>query len=225
MLNTNCYAAFLPMPKLGAVLDLDTCPRCGVTNPMLARRGEGFVTTDYEGKDRKYWGIYLCTRCGGVVTAFAGIQIGENGEGKYTSVGNVSPTPEEVDTDLPERARSYLAQAKASLHAPSGAVMLAASAVDAMLKNKNYRKGSLYTRIDKAAEDHVITSGMAEWAHDVRLDANDQRHADEEAELPQSGDARHCIDFATALGQFLFVLPARVERGKNQASRKSSSMA
>jgi hypothetical protein len=55
--------------------------------------------------------------------------------------------------------------------------MLAASAVDAMLKHKNYTVGSLKDRIDKAAKDHLITSEMAAWAHEIRLDANDERHA------------------------------------------------
>ncbi|WP_296160111.1 DUF4145 domain-containing protein [Rhodoferax sp.] len=100
-----------------------------------------------------------------------------------------------------------------SIHAPAGAVMLTASAVDAMLKAKGYTQGSLYARIDKTAEDHVITSDMAHWAHAVRLDANDQRHADEAASLPDEGDAKRCIDFASALGQFLFSLPACVHRG------------
>ena len=85
---------------------------------------------------------------------------------------------------VPERAKNYLRQAVDSLHAPSGAVMLAASAVDAMLKNKGYKDGSLYARIDDAAAKHLITPDMAAWAHDVRLDANDERHADESSTLP-----------------------------------------
>ena len=68
--------------------------------------------------------------------------------------------------------------------APAGAVMLAASSVDAMLKEKGYNEGSLYARIGQARDDHLITADMAEWAHEVRLDANDQRHADEAAALP-----------------------------------------
>ena len=56
--------------------------------------------------------------------------------------------------------------------------MLSASSIDAMLKSKGYKKGNLYKRIEKAAEDHLITSEMAKWAHQVRLGANDERHAD-----------------------------------------------
>ena len=92
--------------------------------------------------------------------------------------------------------------------------MLAASAVDAMLKFLEYKEGSLYARIRKAAEDHLITDEMQAWAHDVRLDANDLRHADENAGLPQEEDAKRVLDFAMALAEFLFVLPSRVRRGR-----------
>ena len=92
--------------------------------------------------------------------------------------------------------------------------MLAASSVDAMLKEKGLKEGSLNTRINEAATSHLITKEMAAWAHDIRLDANDQRHADESVALPNEADAKKAIEFANALAQFLFVLPARVERGR-----------
>src|SRR5437016_5337107 len=72
--------------------------------------------------------------------------------------------------------------------------------------------------VTASAKSHMITEDMAKWAHEVRLDANDQRHADEGAALPDEGDARRAVDFAMALGQFLFVLPSRVKRGLADAS-------
>jgi len=166
-------------------------------------------TTDYNGEGRRHWMIYQCGHCGGLVTAGA------------TSIGGqvseMYPSPPQIDDALPPKAKSYLEQAVNSLHAPAGAVMLAASCVDAMLKAKTYKEGSLYERINQAARDHLITPEMANWAHDVRLDANDQRHADEDGALPDAADGRKCVEFAMALGQFLFVLPARVERGRAEA--------
>ena len=97
--------------------------------------------------------------------------------------------------------------------------MLAASAVDAMLKAKGLKQGTLYARIDKAAGDHLITAEMAKWAHQVRLDANDQRHADEAAPMPNEEDAARCLDFASALGKFMFTLPARVARGIKESGK------
>ena len=155
------------------------------------------------------WYIYTCGRCGGVVSAAAA---NHNQE-----VKEYYPSSKSIKEDIPERPRTFLQQALESLHAPAGAVMLAASAVDSMLKLKNYTEGSLYTRIQKAVDDHVITQDMATWAHEVRLDANDQRHADEAANLPAQQDAERVIDFATALAEILFVLPSRVQRGITKA--------
>ena len=99
--------------------------------------------------------------------------------------------------------------------------MLAASAVDAMLKAKDLKKGSLNDRINEAADQHLITADMAKWAHSVRLDANEQRHADESAGLPSQADAQRTLDFAQALGTFLFTLPHLVKEGLKDAGKPS----
>jgi hypothetical protein len=130
-----------------------------------------------------------------------------------------------VSDTVPERAGEFLSQALGSLHAPVGAVMLAASSVDAMLKEKGLKTGSLYARIDEAATTHLITDEMAAWAHEVRLDANDQRHADDNAPLPTKEDAERVIEFTQALAQFLFVLPAMVTRGRAKPQGAAASTA
>jgi len=99
--------------------------------------------------------------------------------------------------------------------------MLCASSVDAMLKAKGFKEGSLFARIEKASVQGLITKEMALWAHDVRLDANDERHADEAALLPSQKNAERCIEFTKALGLFLFVLPGMVQRGREQAHQPS----
>ena len=92
--------------------------------------------------------------------------------------------------------------------------MLAASSIDAMLKDKGLKKGSLNDRIDEASKKNLITAEMALWAHEIRLDANDQRHADENAPLPTEADVKKVIEFARALAEFMFVLPDMVTRGR-----------
>ena len=201
------------MPRiLGANLELDECPHCHVDHPNLVRRGSFFTTASYDGGASWGWSVYLCQRCGAVVLAR-----GSTVEGG--AVDRWFPSGEQVSADIPQAAANRLRQAIASMHsAPAGSVMLAAGAVDAMLKAKEYADGSLYSRIDQAKGDCLITDGMAEWAHDVRLDANDERHADEDAEDPTFDDATRCVDFALAFGEFLFVLPQRVTRGRVQAA-------
>lgn len=194
------------MPTLGQNLVLPRCPFCQVANPHLHRQ-HILQTNDHAQRRPRQWAIYVCTSCGGVVSAWA---IAHGGE-----IGAYYPPSQMINADVPERPRTFLQQALESLHAPAGAVMLAASAVDAMLKQKGLADGSLYARIEKAAADHIITADMAKWAHEVRLDANDQRHADMAVDLPSSNDAQRVIDFATSLAEIMFVLPARVQRGIN----------
>jgi Domain of unknown function (DUF4145) len=196
---------------LGNQLDLDRCPHCQIDRPNL-HSVHHLETTNADGAMKRIWRVYRCARCGGVTTAW--------GPAMNGPVVEVFPEPKLVQAELPERAQTYLSQAFGSLHAPAGAVMLAASSIDAMLKAKGYKEGSLYARIDQAATDHLITAEMAAWAHDVRLDANDQRHADEANSLPTQDDARRALDFAEALGEFIFVLPGRVKRGREEAKPK-----
>ncbi len=132
-------------------------------------------------------------------------------------IQEIYPQPKVLDAGMPEKAHAFLEQAIECLHSPSGAIMLCASSVDAMLKTKDLKKGSLYSRIEKAAEQGLITKEMSLWAHEVRLDANDERHADNEAQLPTLKDAERCVEFTKALGMFLFVLPNMVEQGREDA--------
>ena len=115
------------------------------------------------------------------------------------------------------KARNYLKQAISTQHAPDASIMVCASAVDAMLKHKEYTKGSLYDRINEAVKDGLLTEAMGQWAHQIRLDANDPRHADERAPTPTAEGAALCIEFTKALAEFLFVLPSKVTRGLKAA--------
>ncbi|KQS48252.1 hypothetical protein ASG20_14200 [Sphingomonas sp. Leaf198] len=112
----------------------------------------------------------------------------------------------------------FLKQAFDTLHAPDAAAVMAGSAVDAMLKEHGYLEGSLYSRIDKAKTDALLTAGMADWAHSVRLGSNRPRHADMDSPHVSPADAKRSVDFAEALGNFLFVLTAQIEEAVNEVS-------
>jgi len=193
------------MIHLGSQLEITRCPHCNVDSPTIGQQAN-FQSTAHDGKNQRFWKAYVCSRCGGAILASSREQNGQ--------VIDIYPNAILVHDAVPSPAREYLSQAINSLHAPSGAVMLCASSVDAMLKTKGYKEGSLYSRINQARDNHVITVEMAEWAHEVRLDANEQRHADEELALPSDEDAKRSVEFTIALAEFLFVLPAKVEKGR-----------
>lgn len=128
-------------------------------------------------------------------------------------ISGMYPSARTAHEDLPPTARVFLQQAYDTLHAPDASAVMAGSAVDAMLKAKNYSTGSLYVRIDQALADNILTRGMADWAHNVRLGSNRPRHADESNPHVSPDEAAQSVEFAEALGHFLFVLTARIERG------------
>jgi len=135
----------------------------------------------------------------------------------YAEIEEIFPKPQAAHEDIPERARRYLQQAYETLHAPDAAAMLAGSAVDAMLKELGLKAGSLYSRIDEAVSQNLITANMAEWAHEVRLGSNRPRHADLEEPHVTREEAQTAVEFAEALGNFVFVLKAKIDRGIERA--------
>jgi hypothetical protein len=160
----------------------------------------------------------MCSSCGGLVLADS--YPGDTATNAVMS--NVYPGIREAAIELPQMARIFLQQAYETLHAPDAAAVMAGSAVDAMLKDKGYENGSLYDRIDKAVEDHLLTDAMGEWAHWVRLGSNRPRHADKDRPHISPDEAKQSVEFADALGQFLYVLSSKIALGVEEAKKATS---
>ena len=201
------------MPALSDNLILSRCPHCAIADPNL-RRQHHLDTHDHAGAHLRRWAIYACSSCGGVVSAWA--------ETAGAEIAEHFPAAPRIADTIPGRPRAYLQQALESLHAPAGALLLIASAVDSMLRLKGYVEGSLYARLDKAAAEKLVPGDMPAWAQGVRLDPNDARHADQAAALPSAEDARRAVDFANAMADLLFVLPGRVQRGLLQVATRAA---
>ncbi|MCX7179820.1 MAG: DUF4145 domain-containing protein [Proteobacteria bacterium] len=196
------------MTELDARLRLSRCPHCNDEPPSFAEAAR-LETRDHSGQIQRKWKIYKCLNCGGLITTWA---LDWDQEAVQTF-----PDAQNPDDAIPARPRAYLFQAIESLHSPAGSVMLAASAVDAMLRLKGYKEGNLYGRIEQAVKDHLITPEMERWAHEIRLDANDQRHADGNFPLPNITDAKQTIELAQIFAQYMFCFPARVQAGIKEA--------
>ncbi|QOF73166.1 DUF4145 domain-containing protein [Aminobacter sp. SR38] len=191
---------------------IERCPQCNVASPLLVQQWAH--VQHLEDDIGVYWATYTCSSCQRVTLAegFAS-NLDDYGNVQDQAIRVIYPNPKLVDGSLPSDAQRYLKQAIDTKFAPDASIMMAASAVDAMLKEKGYKEGSLYSRIDRAVSDHLLTEGMAKWAHRVRLEANAVRHADETARPPSEKDAERVVEFASALGDFLFVFTARVDEG------------
>lgn len=186
------------------------CPHCGVADPVLAKvwKSEGCLPRATPGPVQ-VWAAYRCTTCGSVVLAKGK----DNDAAAVPEVAAIIPAPKTAHEDIPDPARTFLQQAYQTLRAPDAAAVMAGSAVDAMLKSLGYSEGSVYLRIDQAVEKHALTKAMGNWPHEVRLGSNRPRHADASRPHVSPDEAQQSVDFAEALGFFLFVLTNRIRRG------------
>jgi hypothetical protein len=201
--------------ELDSFLDLEKCPHCGTDTPTLELHQQSFYTESSDKYEKRMWGIYVCKRCGGVVTASARMP---NAAHVPFIVHEIYPYSKSLDESIPTKPRTFLKQAIDSLHSPSGSIMLAASSVDAMLIEKGFNNDTLYGKIKSAVEEHKITQEMADWAHEVRLNANSERHPKDDIESATTEDAKRTVEFAKAMAEFLFVLPSKVQRGIEAAN-------
>ncbi len=205
------------MPKmLDQLVGVRRCPHCSVATPTLQRvwaSHDGYGTPRSDGQQHRAWCCYLCTSCGGAVTARG------YGKGINQDAEAIFPRSKEAHVDIPPTPRTFLQQAYETLYAPDASAVMAGSAVDAMLKHFGHTDGSLYKRIDEALEARLLTKGMADWAHSVRLGSNRPRHADENNPHVTGEEAQRSVDFAEALGNFLFVLTKQIDDGIAAANK------
>lgn len=199
----------------GDLSGVKRCPHCAIANPQMVEMWKSKVIEDPDNSDRgKQWGAYRCSTCANLILA----------EGEYChrprdgvgflpndAIETIYPGTKSVAKELPASAKTYLEQAGNTLHAPDASVLMSGSAVDAMLKHLGYTEGTLYSRIDKAVQDHVLTVGMGQWAHKVRLESNNVRHADASRPHMTKEDAEKALEFTRSLGDFLFVLTAKID--------------
>jgi hypothetical protein len=186
------------------------CPHCGTGRPQ--------ITTAHQPQIRggRMWAVYVTVCCGGLLLA-----VGHQGDinGPAVEIETIYPAARSAAVEIPEPARRYLQEAFETLHAPDAAAVMAGSAVDAMLKHFKLIEGSVYSRIDEAVRTHILTEAMGKWAHEVRLGSNRPRHADGEDPHVTPPQAQQSVEFAEALGHFLFVLSSRVQKGIEAATK------
>lgn len=183
-------------------LDLERCPHCCVAKPKVSQTSS-FETESEDKQTLRFWGIYICHHCGGVITASSNA---ENGH-----IHEMFPNDIAFEDYIPPEAKAFLKQAVDSLHAPCGAILLAARAIDIMIADKGLKRGKLYTRLKSAAENNFISEEMASWGQEVQLDPIFRLDAKSDSKLPDEKDARNTVNFALALAECLFLQPIEMQ--------------
>ena len=115
---------------------------------------------------------------------------------------------------MPQVSEDKLLEAERSFasHIHTGAAGLYRSLVDTTTKkqladNSLKEGGTLYERLKRLADNHVIPSAVAEWAHEVRVIGNDGLH--EDATVSRD-DAEMARSFALTYLRYAFELPGDI---------------
>lgn len=194
-----------PLTLRSDYLLLTRCPHCSTASPTVEAWDREIVKEGPKGSQR-HWRLYFCKSCGGAIV----------GCSKHTHhfVTELYPSLlRDLSWHIPANAKQHLAEARDITSQPSACIMSCANAINAMLIAKKVEGGNLYPRLKNAQDAGILSKEVALWGHQVRLDANEERHPDEEYTPPTVDDAKQALEFTLMLAEILFVIPAKVNEG------------
>ena len=202
----------------------ENCPYCGtksvaftILHETLWSKGIKNPSTRYQ---RHLWDVFSkCGKCArGIVATF---ETGNEKSPKPQLPGRsqlLEIAPSAPDTGAPnytpQNVARFFEQAMDNL--PSNwdaAGGMFRKALDTGLKSKFPKmKGTLYARIEEAAEKQDLTPELAKWAHEIRLGGNDAAH---EEELFSEKEAKDLAVFTQLVFQYLFMLPGMLSEARS----------
>lgn len=144
---------------------------------------------------------------------------------KLTWEGIVPPPPETgAPEHTPPNAARFFEQGMENLPGNwDAAGAMFRKALETGLKKKFPDiKGDLYTRIEKAAEQHKLTSDLAAWSHQVRLGGRDAVHDEEPF---KKEEAERLSDFTKLVLLYLFTLPGMLDEAQSAPNREEPASA
>jgi hypothetical protein len=192
------------------------CAFCGEKgNFTLAFHGEKKKAN----ADRKKlnFDVYECGNCTGFVHVLWSAGEHYFGGGLYGMRVlpwplNAKPEPSE---NWPEGMKRFWIQAHDSLAHENwdAANVMARSAVQFVVCQKNAKKGVLKDQIEDLVAKGILHPLMKDWADEVRIVANESAHP--EAPIPEDAtpqDSRDIVNFLDLLLNYLYDLPKQIEK-------------
>ena len=77
---------------------------------------------------------------------------------------------------------------------------------------KGAKKDKLWEQIDELYDQEIITKGIKDWAHEIRLTANIGAHPDKDGlEDVTKEDAKELIDFMEEYLNYVYIMPSKLE--------------
>ncbi|HSX15828.1 MAG TPA: DUF4145 domain-containing protein [Candidatus Saccharimonadales bacterium] len=99
------------------------------------------------------------------------------------------------------------------------AVLMARSAVQAIVRNKKAKKGKLKAEIDDLVERGVLPLVMSKLAHEVRELANDSAHPEDEDYSADPQDAKDIVEFLDTMLEYVYDLPHKINQRRESLGK------
>jgi len=198
------------------------CPHCGTKRVAFTIRSQ----TNWKRDCSPYlWDTFATCGCcdRGVVATFkiSGITIPPSEcleQQTPITLREIAPALPDTGapSHTPENVARFFEQAMANLpNNWDAAGAMFRKALDTGLKHRFPGiTGTLFTRIKKAAKKHELTSDLAAWAHQIRLNGNKAAH---EEELFSQQDAKRLSVFTEMVLRYLFTLPGMLDQARSES--------
>ena len=154
---------------------------------------------------------HLCQECGHYLFT----RLSTNGSGGDPLIF-WPPTLDSAHRDIPAEVRGELDEAIAALNAGLSKLALigARAALQAAMREQSAKGNDLKAEIADLVDRHVLMPALGDWANEVRLAGNLGAH-------PRPGvgvsdqEAREILALADSIFDYLYVVPAAVQRRKS----------
>ena len=199
------------------------CPHCGTKKVAFTVRDVICLGEEFDANFRIV-SFDLFVQCGycdrGIIATFH-VGDGDHSLVQYIEEGgipdSIAPTQPSLDAPphTPDHAARFFKQGRDNMSGNwDAAGAMFRSALEAALKDKfPDPSGTLFSRIQQAAERHALTPELAEWSHQIRIEGNKAVHD----EGPyQEEEARLLEAFTDMVFRYLFTLPGMLQERKRQ---------
>ena len=190
-----------------ATFQLD-CPHCGTAHVAFELVNESWLPR------RGRW--HVCARCnhcaGFVVLKMMSLSDQENAPSQYYTIepemfridAMYPASGAEIPAHLPEEVGRLFKQGADNVPAnPDAAGSMFRKTLEATLRDKcPDARGTLFDRIDRAAELGVLTADLARYAHTIRLEGNEAAHG-----TYDEADAGQLHSLVTLVLNYVYTLP------------------